>query len=149
MLSTLGDFLRPFPHILSFASFGTEIETHSLNRLLAQREQLYLPKIVDNDLHIYHISDLDHQLAPNSLGIPEPIVERCEKLSPNQLSLILVPALGFDRHNHRIGYGKGFYDRLLYSLPHCPAYGIGFTEQLGDRLPCSKQDMSLDRLLLF
>ncbi|NGX53348.1 MAG: hypothetical protein K1000chlam4_00057 [Chlamydiae bacterium] len=204
LLHLFKDLLLPFPRILSFASFGTEIDTAPLNRLLAKRGQLFLPKIAGNDLQIFHLSDLNRQLAPNSLGILEPIVDRCERVAPDQLSLILVPALGFDRHHthrdsrignfanpgdpdlkpakqpisagdmgdtagfkdgdagapknssielrcvyHRIGYGKGFYDRLLQSLPLCPTYGIGFTEQLIDRLPISDQDIALSELFLF
>jgi 5-formyltetrahydrofolate cyclo-ligase len=50
-------------------------------------------------------------LELNEFDIPEPINEKAVQNS--QIDLVLVPLLIFDQFGHRVGYGKGFYDRFL------------------------------------
>ena len=52
------------------------------------------------------------ELAENKWGILEPLA--AEPMAETAIDLILVPLLGFDKQGHRIGYGKGFYDRFLH-----------------------------------
>ncbi|WP_375438330.1 5-formyltetrahydrofolate cyclo-ligase [uncultured Hymenobacter sp.] len=61
-------------------------------------------------LRHYHLSP-DTQLVENRWGIPEPV--GAEEVLPAQLDAVLVPLLAFDEEGHRVGYGKGFYDRFL------------------------------------
>lgn len=77
------------------------------------------------------------------LLLPESLKEK------NEIALILVPGLGFTASNYRIGYGKGYYDRLLASLPHCPSFGLGFKEQLVESLPIESTDYPVSHLYLF
>ncbi|AIZ62560.1 hypothetical protein PK28_00615 [Hymenobacter sp. DG25B] len=50
-------------------------------------------------------------LQTNRWGIPEPVA--APEVQPSQLDAVLVPLLAFDEQGHRVGYGKGFYDRFL------------------------------------
>jgi len=52
------------------------------------------------------------QLTESKWGIPEP--QNAEPVTESAIDLILIPLLGFDKQGHRIGYGKGFYDRFLH-----------------------------------
>ena len=54
------------------------------------------------------------------------------RISPDKLDLALVPGIVFDKKGNRIGYGKGFYDRLLKHI-ECPTIGVGYKEQLFKR----------------
>jgi 5-formyltetrahydrofolate cyclo-ligase len=66
-----------------------------------------------------------------------------------QISCILVPGLVFDKNNYRLGYGLGFYDKLLKNKK-CPTIGIGFFEQLfKDSLPIEEHDIKLNQVMLF
>lgn len=47
------------------------------------------------------------------MGIPEPVGGTVTE--PSEIDLILMPLLAFDKRGHRVGYGKGFYDRFLRS----------------------------------
>jgi 5-formyltetrahydrofolate cyclo-ligase len=62
-------------------------------------------------------------LKNNSWGIPEP--ENGELIDPQKIDIVLVPMLIFDRRGHRVGYGKGFYDKFLATTrSDCQRVGI-------------------------
>lgn len=76
-----------------------------------------LSKASKSDNTLMHILwEEDTPLAMNSWGITEP--EYGEEVLPEQLDMILIPLLVFDRKGNRIGYGKGFYDRFLAKCRH-------------------------------
>ena len=58
------------------------------------------------------ICDDDSAFENNPFSIPEPISS--ESINPEEIDLILVPLLAFDKIGYRVGYGKGFYDRFLH-----------------------------------
>lgn len=135
--------------ILSFASFGDEIDTSLLNFYLASSGRLALPKVIGNSLKVFLVHHLDTQLTQNSWGIWEPNPQLCTEVKYASLEIILVPALGFDSHHHRLGYGKGFYDRFLEQTPHAQTIGVGFREQLVSQIPVENSDIPLSKLCLF
>lgn len=137
--------------VLSFASFSDEISTKAINTHLASQQQLLLPKITQNTLKIYAVNNLQLECQINPQGILEPIIGTCQKIDPKSITFALIPGLAFDTNNHRLGYGKGFYDRFFPLLePQAQMYGFGFLEQLSKTpLPTEKHDVSLSGLLLF
>ncbi|MCH9628118.1 MAG: 5-formyltetrahydrofolate cyclo-ligase [Chlamydiales bacterium] len=130
-------------------SLPDEIDTSLFNRYLATTHRLLLPKVVGSALKIYHVTDLNKELERQAFGLLEPIPALCREASAEEIEVVLVPALGFDQKKHRIGYGKGYYDRFLSTLPACPTIGVGFHEQLIERLPTEATDHSLTHLSLF
>ncbi|MGB8076974.1 MAG: 5-formyltetrahydrofolate cyclo-ligase, partial [Gallionella sp.] len=78
--------------------------------------RLALPRVNrhTNRLDLYWVDDLENQLAPGLWGIREPVVERCERLIRlNEVEFALLPGVAFTREGARLGYGGGFYDKLL------------------------------------
>lgn len=136
--------------VLSYASKGDELDTSGMNAMLALENQLVLPKVVGNELKLYQVSCMSTDCLPNSWGIPEPIEEKCIEISPQQISLAIVPGLVFDPNRFRIGYGLGFYDRFLPHLTKgTPTIGLGFIEQLTETpLPTEDHDVPLQELML-
>jgi 5-formyltetrahydrofolate cyclo-ligase len=152
--------LAPYRSILSFHSLEEEIDTSSMNAILAKQGRLHLPKVETDFLHIYRVLDPSTQLAMGSWQLWEPDPSKCEPIDQKNIDCILVPGLGFDQIRHRIGYGKGHYDRLLSRGPkskflaecgiNAKTIGIGFKEQLFDGVfPSDPHDIPLDRIALF
>jgi len=137
--------------ILSYASINSELSLTLLNRHLAASKLLVLPYVQKHELKLYLIHDLDKQMGISSWGIAEPNPKVCEEVAAQQIDLALIPALAFDGEGHRLGYGKGFYDRLLSnSEPKMMSIGIGFTEQLlSAELPIDPHDKPVTSLALF
>lgn len=133
--------------VLSFVSFRSEIDMLELNTQLASQHLLVLPRIEGLALIPYYVDDLS-TLIPNEHGLLEPDPEKCQRAHTDEIALILVPALAFDQRGHRLGYGKGLYDRFLRPLPQ-KKIGVGFQEQLANfNLPADHNDVPLDTLCL-
>lgn len=85
-----------------------------IRQLWAQRPalQLAVPVVQPNGqtLRHFHLTP-DTRLVENRWHIPEPV--GAAEVQPSQLDAVLVPLLAFDEAGHRVGYGKGFYDRFL------------------------------------
>ncbi len=100
--------------IFIYVSMKEEVDTHYLiERALADGKRVAVPYCMPErckmDFYIIHaLSDL-HE---GYYGVYEPSPEECEKAEEKQ-GLIIIPALAFDRHGYRMGYGKGYYDRYL------------------------------------
>jgi 5-formyltetrahydrofolate cyclo-ligase len=135
--------------IASFSSLSEEIDLWPLNEQLAKEKRLALPRMNGDSLDFYLVDNPKEQLEISKWKLLEPIVEKCEKIPLDAIDTVLVPALAFDKANMRLGYGKGFYDRLLKDLK-ARKCGVGFTEQLSEvSLPLEAHDQPLDELHLF
>lgn len=148
LFSSLASLLTSYPHVLSFMPTDLEINTIPFNRLLAGEGRLLLPKVSGDDLHIYKVNNIDHDLTPSPFGIQEPLASN-PTFPTDKISLVLVPALAFDVQKNRLGTGHGYYDRFLHTLPSIPLYGVGFTEQLVQQLPTEPHDLPVTELFLF
>lgn len=136
--------------VLSYSSIGDELCTREINQYLVSQKKLALPRVVGDEIKVYSVRDLE-SLQKSSLGIMEPNEELCEELPTTSLSFVLVPAIGFDANDHRIGYGAGYYDRFLAGLPQQSLFvGIGYKEQLSAApIPIDPTDVALSAVLLF
>lgn len=140
---------KKYKNILSFASKKKEIDIWEFNKFLEKEKKLFLPKIVKEKLCIYKVLDIKQDLVFNKqFNFLEPKAS-CEKVFLHSIDLVIVPSLVLDKNNHRIGYGKGYYDRLLFEKK-IYSIAIGFKEQFSKTpLPLEKQDVRMDEVILF
>ena len=69
-------------------------------------------------------------------------------IAPDQLDLIIVPGVAFDRAGFRIGYGKGFYDKLLSAAkPATTRLSAAFDCQIIDAVPNEAHDQRVDIII--
>lgn len=96
-------------------------------------------------LLLRQISSYPQDLHPGYAGIPEPGND-FPSVFPKTIDLALIPGVGFDIFGHRLGRGKGHYDRLLRSIPG-KKIGICYQFQIQPRIPNEEQDVAMDYLL--
>ena len=136
--------------VAAYASFGSELDTSEfLVRILADGKQLVLPRInrAQRVLELRQVDDLGADLVAGVWGIREP-AERCAILSPSAVEFMLVPGVAFTASGARLGYGGGFYDRLLASFDRRVArIAAAFDLQMVDQLPEGPRDQRVDRVI--
>lgn len=87
----------------------------------------------------------DTNVGHGSFGIMEPQADAFTDYE--QIDLILVPGMAFDRHGHRLGRGKGYYDRFLSQAKDCYKIGVCFPFQLVDEVPTDEHDVRMDEII--
>lgn len=91
------------------------------------------------------------QWTEGSYGIPVPAEYSHEDIADashfDASTCILVPMVGFDRQCNRLGYGKGFYDRFLQSIPLAPTIGLAYECQRCDTVPTEAHDVQLSAVV--
>lgn len=96
-----------------------------------------VPKVVGKDMVFYRLTDFS-QLEPGYYGIPEPA--RGEIVQWED-AMMIMPGVAFDRDNHRVGYGGGFYDRFLEKHPRIERVAVAFSFQILPQVPVEPTDI--------
>lgn len=90
------------------------------------------------------IEDLDRDVEPGYRGIPEPRVG-CPAIALDRIDWVLVPGVAFDTAGRRLGYGGGYYDRLLpFVSPTAARVAGAFDMQIVDAVPTAAHDLGVD-----
>jgi 5-formyltetrahydrofolate cyclo-ligase len=136
--------------VAAYASFGSEFDTSEfLAAALAAGKKLVLPTInrALRALELRQVSDLKADLVAGVWGIREPAV-RCTMVDPIKLDFMLVPGVAFSPSGARLGYGGGFYDRLLASLdPGTTRIAAAFHLQIVEQLPEAPHDQRINAVV--
>jgi len=101
--------------LLIYVSTEHEVDTRGIIRqAILEGKRVAVPRCVPatGRLEFCEIGSLE-ELAPGTMGIPEPAPDASRLIWDFADSLCLVPGLCFDRLGYRVGYGKGYYDRFL------------------------------------
>ena len=102
--------------VLATVAIGSEWPTRAfIDRARADGKSIVLPRITapPRHLEIHVVGDMERDLIPGIWDIPEPDPLRCPKVDFAEVDFALVPALAVDRAGYRLGYGAGYFDRLL------------------------------------
>lgn len=131
--------------VLLFASFRSEVDmAGTITGALAASKRVLLPK-VDNatgTLQLFEISSLE-ELVAGYMGIPEPAGSADNMAADvNSVDAIVIPGACYDEKGDRVGYGGGYYDRLLAGLQKkIPIIAPAFEEQLVTSVPAEPHDI--------
>ena len=135
--------------ILMYHSLPDEVDTHSaLDQLLAMGKKVLLPKVVsETEMTIHEYTGQDSLLPSEPYGILEPTTPEFSIVNCQLSIVIVVPGMAFDRQGHRLGRGKGYYDRFLSRIPNIYKIGVCFPFQLIDKVPSEPTDILVDEVL--
>ena len=133
--------------VLMYVSFRTEVDTiKQLEAILCLGKRLIVP-LVDSKqktLTLYEIKDTS-ELEPGYMGILEPNVSEDRKVELKEIDIVVIPGTGFDPKGNRLGYGGGYYDRLLADTgKNIPKVALAFEEQIVEDIPAEPHDMKMD-----
>ncbi|MEM6052460.1 5-formyltetrahydrofolate cyclo-ligase [Erwinia sp. P7711] len=144
--------LQQAKKIALFLSFDGELSTRPLiAKLWQHKQQVYLPV-----LHPFSAGQLlfiryqpTTLLTPNRLNIPEPPLDIRHLATLDELDLVMVPLVAFDRQGQRLGMGGGFYDRTLQNWQQHGFLPVGLAHdcQQVDELPVAEWDVPLPAII--
>ena len=135
--------------VLLTLPFGSEWDSMAL--LLAALERgktVVLPRVnaIARTLELCRLTEPSRDVLPGYRGIPEP-QSHCALIAADAIDWVLVPGVAFDTAGHRLGYGGGYYDRLLPQLRSDAAkIAGGYEMQLVDRVPAAPHDVPVQAL---
>lgn len=137
--------------VMAYMTFGSEFLTDRfIGHALAASKVLVLPRIdrSHDRLELHAVRDLDAELTAGPWGIREPRPDFCPPVAVATIDFILVPGLGFTPRGDRLGYGRGYYDRLLAQRePHTAVVAAAFAVQMLDAIPVSTRDAPVDLVI--
>jgi 5-formyltetrahydrofolate cyclo-ligase len=144
------DDFRAAHTVLLTLSFRGEWDTSALiAAALGAGKTLVLPRVnqASRMLELCAVVDVDRETVGGFRGIREPDVS-CATVAPGAVEWVLVPGVAFDRECRRLGYGGGYYDRLLPSIAaSVPRIAGAFELQVVDHVPASHHDLGVDAVV--
>ena len=145
VLQRLRPLLREARIILAYYALPDEVDTrHLLDELVAEGKTVLLPKVLDDTAMELRRYTGPHDLREGAYHIMEPIGDPFTDLT--QIDLALIPGLAFDAQGHRLGRGKGYYDRFLAAFTGT-TIGVCFDFQKVAEVPVDAHDIAVNRVV--
>lgn len=128
--------------ILLYWSMDDEVQTHDFVNEWYQQKTILLPCVDGDDLRLRQYTGPQCLCEGEQFGIGEPTGEEFTNLEA--IDMIIVPGVAFDKHNNRMGRGRGFYDRLLKTTPKAFKVGVAFNFQIKEDIPVEPFDVAMN-----
>ena len=131
-------------HLFLSSEKKNEVNTSFLLFVLQGKDKQIVVSKILNELKLEHYLLSDQTLLKeNDYGIPEPVSGI--KINPLEIDVVFIPLLVFDKQGHRVGYGKGYYDRFLADCQkETIKVGISFFEPIDKIEDIDENDIAMD-----
>jgi len=127
--------------VMAFVGFKGEPDTDPLfARLAVDGKRLLLPRVEASGIVA---ADGNTPWVASKFGVQEP---SGPAVGVDEIDLVIVPGLAFTPAGDRLGYGQGYYDRLLPTVS-APTVGVCFDDQLVDELPVAAHDVRVGAVI--
>lgn len=129
-------------------SQGSEWDTVSIiEQAWKENKKVSVPKSIHKtrELHFYEI-DHFNQVEKGYYDLQEPIPEKTTFTEPNDMELLIVPGLAFNKQGYRVGFGGGYYDRFLANFSN-ERVSLVYTKQFMDDIPVEEFDLPVDHII--
>ena len=130
--------------VMVYWSMDDEVFTHDFVQKWTKYKTIILPVVNGDNLELKRFTGIEDMMAGGRFGIPEP--KGALFTATNNIDLIIVPGVAFDKDGNRMGRGKAYYDKLLRASK---AYkmGICFPFQIFDAVPFDELDVRMDLVI--
>jgi len=134
--------------IMFYLAIDGEVKTESMiNKARDLGKEIYVPICDKKEKTLRPCllkKDCAYEMGPYNTREPKIKID----IPIDELDLVVIPALAFDKNGNRLGRGKGYYDRFLKSLSgRTHTIGLAFDFQIFPNLPLNQYDMSVDKVL--
>jgi len=142
----LSNLFRDSRCLALYSAIHNEVSTDEIvGEALDNGKSLVFPRVSGDTLEFVMIES-PAELVPGAFGVKEP--SGCTLVPVQTLDLVVVPGVAFDQRGHRLGYGRGYYDRALAECrSHCVKVGFAYDFQLVEELPATEYDETLSVLI--
>ena len=143
------DQIRRASTLMVYLGFGSEVLSDDL--ILwgwgeGKRIAVPLCRPASRELIACRIEGFD-ELECGHYGIRAPKEGLIRSIPPEEIDVVVVPVVAFDRQGHRLGYGGGYYDRFLPGVPRAMRIGVAFARQIVAEIPADPYDVGMDRIV--
>ena len=123
--------------VFLYWSTPSELPTHEYVRKCSEKKIILLPSVSGDKMHLRrYVSSKEMQMGEGN------ILEPTTDIYKGHFDLAIIPGIAFDRERHRMGRGRGYYDRFLNSKS-ITTYGVGFDFQVLRKIPVTRRDMKV------
>lgn len=133
--------------IFIYIGFGSEINTKILiEDALEDGKEVCVPKVINKEMVFIKINSLEN-LVTSNYGILEPVGDK-NNFNVDNLGLIIMPGLAFDKQGNRLGYGGGYYDKFLSNNKiNVKKIALAYNFQILDKVPSEEHDIKVDSII--
>jgi len=130
---------------MMYYSLPDEVDTHDFINEISIDKNVVLPVVTDHEnieLRIFHNPS---EMKYGAYNIMEPTGKVFDRYE--EIDVAVIPGMAFDNDCHRLGRGKGYYDRFLKKVPSVYKIGICFNFQKVEHVPSSEHDVDMDEII--
>lgn len=140
--------MTDFQTVMAYWPLPDEVDIRPLvDRLVAEGHTVLLPKVTGDETMEWCRYTSQADLAEGAFHIMEPVSSVQSPVNDDQPAACLVPGVAFDAAGHRLGRGRGYYDRFLATHPYIYKIGVCFPFQRVPEVPVDEHDVSMDEVI--
>lgn len=137
--------------VFIYMDFNNEVITRDLiEEMLKEKKHVIIPYTDTLNVKLIptEIFDMEKDLQKCSFGYYEPKKEIIKHVETEKFDLIVVPGVAFDKSLNRLGFGKGYYDRILHlRRKDCKAVAVAHDFQVLQEIPAEEHDVKMDMII--
>ncbi len=145
------DIYKKAQSVFVYMNFNNEVETMLLIiKMLLERKKVVIPytDTVNTVIIPSELKSIEQDLVKSKFGYYEPAPDRIVPVKADEFDLVVVPGVVFDKNLNRIGFGKGYYDRILGSLKDgAKAVAVAYDFQVLEEVPSEEHDVKMDMII--
>ena len=138
--------------VMFYVSKHYEVNTHEMiDEAIAMGKKIVVPITFKEEkmLRPSELKDRKNELIEGHFGVHQPHERHIRPVPIEEIDLMVIPGIAFDKCGHRLGHGGGYYDRFLEKTPpQVFTVGLAFNFQVVDELPRHDKDIPVDKVLI-